>query len=67
MAFLTFPDRMQAVQTRIRCAPPLTWTRIFWRFGSQRLLLTLCAWLTRLPTMGPFPQTSQRFATTQFP
>jgi hypothetical protein len=32
------------------------------KLGSQRRLVLFIAWLTLLPAIGPFPQTSQRFA-----
>jgi len=50
------------VQTRIRFTPPLIIARTFWRFGSKRRALTLCAWLTCRPTTGLFPQISQLLA-----
>jgi hypothetical protein len=31
------------------------------RFGSQRLLFLLLAWLTLLPVVGPFPQIAHFF------
>jgi len=40
-ALMTLFDRMQRVQTRIRLIPPLIIARTFWRFGSNRLGLTL--------------------------
>jgi hypothetical protein len=33
-----------------------------WRFGSQRRLVLLWAWLTLLPVSGPLPQISHFFA-----
>jgi len=56
---VTLPARMQAVQARIvRRAPLITaWTRR--KFGSQRRLVTLWAWLIRFPNVGPLPQISQ--------
>jgi hypothetical protein len=53
------PERMQAVQARIARRAPLTmaWTRR--KFGSQRRLVTLWAWLIRFPNAGPLPQISQ--------
>ena len=36
-------DRMQLVQTRRRLTAPLTTARTFWRLGSKRRLVTLCA------------------------
>jgi hypothetical protein len=46
MTFVTFPAFKQLVQTRIRFARPATSARIETRFGSQRRLLCLLAWLT---------------------
>ena len=54
--------RRQRVQTRRRRTPPFIKARTFWRFGSNRRGVTLCAWLTLRPTTGPLPQISQRFA-----
>src|SRR5687768_11029350 len=63
-ALTTFWERRQRVQTRIRLMPPLIIARTFCRFGSNRLGLTLWAWLTCRPTTGPLPQISQRLAIT---
>jgi len=41
--FTTRPLRIQRVQTRIFLTWPLTWARIFLRFGSQRRLVRLWA------------------------
>lgn len=56
---MTLPLLMQAVQTRARRAPEGVWMRAGCRFTSQRRLVTLCAWLMRLPARGPLPQISQ--------
>src|SRR5262249_14628364 len=61
-ALTTLPPRRQRVQTRTRLARPFTTARIDTRFGSHRRAETLCAWLIWLPTTGPFPHTSQRWA-----
>src|SRR5690606_20151726 len=53
---------MQRVQTRSRRIPPLTIARTRWMFGSNRRGRTLWAWLTRRPTTGLLPQTSQCLA-----
>ena len=53
---------MQAVQTRIRLEAPLTIARTVCKLMFQRRLVTLCAWLMRLPNFGPRPQTSHTFA-----
>ena len=55
------PLRMQRVQTFIRLTDEPTRTRTFCRFGIQRRLETLCAWLTRLPNTGALPHTSHIF------
>ena len=57
--FVILPERMQAVQARIVRRAPFTsaWTRR--KFGSQRRLVTLWAWLIRFPNVGPLPQISQ--------
>jgi hypothetical protein len=61
-AFLIAPVRMQRVQTFIRFTDEPTITRTRCRFGIQRRLDTLWAWLTRFPNTGAFPQTSHIFA-----
>jgi len=53
---------MQRVQTFIRFTAEPNFTRTLCRFGNQRLLVTLWAWLIRLPKTGAFPQTSHIFA-----
>src|SRR5688500_18662840 len=53
---------MQRVQTCMRLTAEPTITRTFWRFGIQRRLDTLWAWLTRLPNTGALPQTSHILA-----
>jgi hypothetical protein len=50
------------VHTRIRRIPPFTIARTRCRFGSNRLGLTLWAWLMVRPAAPVFPQISQRFA-----
>ena len=61
-ALAILPVRMQRVQTFIRLTAEPTITRTRCRFGSQRRLETLWAWLTRLPNTGALPQTSHIFA-----
>jgi len=61
-AFLIDPERMQRVQTCMRFTAEPTITRTLCRFGIQRRLDTLWAWLTRLPNTGALPQTSHIFA-----
>jgi len=46
MTFVTFPAFKQRVQTRTRFGVPDTRARIDTRFGSQRRLVSLWAWLT---------------------
>ena len=58
---MTAPERMQRVQTFIRFTAEPTITRMLCRFGIQRRLETLCAWLTRFPNTGALPQTSHIF------
>jgi hypothetical protein len=55
----TAPERMQRVHTRKRAVcPPSVTVLTFCRFGYQRRLVLLWAWLTLLPVTGPFPQIS---------
>jgi hypothetical protein len=61
-AFWTFPDRMHRVQTLIRRTVPATIARTRCRFGIQRRLDTLWAWLIRFPNTGALPQTSHILA-----
>ena len=56
------PERMQRVQTCIRFTAEPTMTRTLCRFGIQRRLETLWAWLTRFPNTGAFPHTSHILA-----
>jgi hypothetical protein len=58
----TAPERIQRVQTRT-CMPLPPEVAILTRckFGSQRLLFLLLAWLTLLPVVGPFPQIAHFF------
>ena len=52
----TAPDRMQRVQTLILLLlPPEVATFTLCRFGSQRLLDLLWAWLTLFPVAGFLP------------
>ncbi len=57
-ALITFPERMHSVQTRILLGTPFTSALTRWRFGYQRLLVLLWAWLTLKPVLGPFLQIS---------
>jgi hypothetical protein len=61
-AFLMDPERMQRVQTCMRLTAEPTITRTLCRFGIQRRLDTLWAWLTRFPNTGALPHTSHIFA-----
>src|SRR5439155_15752051 len=58
-ALVTRFDLRQRVQTRMRRVVPFTTARTRWRFGYQRRLVLLFAWLTLCPDMGPLPQISQ--------
>jgi hypothetical protein len=49
---------MQRVQTLMVLTVPLRTAFIFWRFGSQVLLVLLLAWLTLFPKLGPLPHIS---------
>jgi hypothetical protein len=49
----------QEVQTRTRFGAPPTTARIRWMLGLQRRFVRRWEWLTRMPTRGRFPQTSQ--------
>jgi len=60
MFFCTLSDRMQRVQAMIIRGFPSCITRTRWRFGIQRRLVKLCAWLILCPTSGPFPHISHR-------
>src|SRR6185503_16283838 len=53
---------MQRVQTFMRPTAEPTFTRTRCRFGIQRRLETLWAWLTRFPKTGALPQTSHILA-----
>src|ERR1700722_16343410 len=53
---------MHDAHTRIRLAAPFTSACTVCRFRFQRRLVTLCAWLIRLPNCGPRPHTSHTFA-----
>ena len=58
----TRPERMHSVQTLRCCGLPSTSARTRCRLGSHRRLVTLWAWLTLLPVIGPLPQISHRCA-----
>jgi hypothetical protein len=63
---VTAPERIHRVQTRT-CMPlpPEVAILTRCRFGSQRLLFLLLAWLTLLPVFGPFPQIAHFFDITK--
>lgn len=62
-ALRIFPAEMQLVQTRTRLRVPFSVTMCAdCRFGSQRRLVLLFAWLTLFPARGPLPQTAQKAA-----
>jgi hypothetical protein len=52
---------MQLVQTIIFLTRPLDTLRTRCKFGLNRRLVTLCAWLTLLPTIGFLPHISHAF------
>src|SRR5579864_98830 len=54
-------DLMQRVQTRMRRTPPWTTARTRCRFASNRLAVTLLAWLRLRPTAPVLPQISHSF------
>ena len=56
---LTLPDLRQRVQTFILIGRPLTVTCTVCMFGAQLRLVLRFEWLTRLPDIVPFLQTSQ--------
>ena len=62
----TAPERMQRVHTRAWILlPPLVAILTRCKFGSQRRLVLLWAWLTLLPVTGPLPHISHFFAMVQ--
>jgi hypothetical protein len=61
-AFLTRPERMQAVQTRMCFLAPLTTAFTRRRLGFHRRRVTLCAWLIVFPKDGFLPHISQTSA-----
>src|SRR3954452_14370726 len=56
---------MQDVHAFTRLEPPFTTARTLCKLTFQRRLVTLWAWLMRLPNCGPRPQISQFFAIRQ--
>jgi Response regulator receiver domain len=56
---------MQEAQARMRRLAPFTTARTACKLMFQRRLVTLWAWLMRLPNWGPRPQISQTFAMIQ--
>ena len=61
-AFSTLPDRRQPVHTKMRLTVPFKLARTRWRFGCQRRLVLLLAWLTLCPTDECLPQIVQLLA-----
>ena len=62
----TAPERIQRVHTRAWILlPPLVAILTRCKFGSQRRLVLLWAWLTLLPVTGPLPHISHFFAMVQ--
>jgi len=61
IAFFTNPERIQRVQTFTLFIDPVfsSTQRNFCRFGYHTADVLLLAWLTRLPTDGFLPHTSQ--------
>src|SRR3954451_11412085 len=53
---------MHDVQTDSRLGVPLTIARMRWMFGFQRRRVRRCEWLTAIPKLGCFPQTSHTAA-----
>ena len=47
------------MQIRTRLGVPATTARIRWMLGDQRRFVRRWEWLTRMPTRGRFPHTSQ--------
>ena len=61
-ALVTFPDRMQRVQTLILRTPPSNCTRTFCKLGSHLRLVWTRDPLILLPVIGFLPQTSHTLA-----
>jgi hypothetical protein len=59
LALTTLPERMQRVQAETFFAAPSTTERTVFRFRFHLRFVTLCAWLTRWPLIGVFPQNWQ--------
>jgi hypothetical protein len=57
-ALVTWPERIQRVQTLTVIILPFFTALTFCRFGYHTVRVLLLAWLTLLPKLGPFPQTS---------
>jgi hypothetical protein len=67
-AFWILPAEIQLVQARMRMRVPFAVTiRTGCRFGRQRRLVLLLAWLTLFPLRGPLPQTAQMAAISILP
>ena len=62
VGLVTLPDRRHRVHAFTRRWTPFVTARTVCRFGLNRRLVTLWAWLIRLPNIGPLPQTSHRIA-----
>lgn len=58
MALVTWPERMQRVQTLMVWTLPFLTAFTFCRFGYHVVRVLLLAWLTLLPKLGPLPQIS---------
>jgi hypothetical protein len=61
------PDLRHLVQTLIFFVWPFILTLTVWRFGYQRLLVLLWAWLTLCPATGPLPHISHTLDILLFP
>jgi len=64
--FRTLPAFRQEEQTLMRVCLPLILARTGCKLGKKRRGLTLWAWLTFLPVIGPFPQMSHILAIIPF-
>lgn len=59
VGLVTFPDLMHREQTRTRRVTPSTTALIGLKLMCHFRSVTLCAWLTRRPVIGVFPQNWQ--------
>lgn len=55
----TLPDRMHRVHAETLRVVPSTTARTVFKFRCHLRFVTLCAWLTRCPDIGIFPQNRQ--------